>query len=422
MTDGILLAEIQTDRLLRRYDTLIIDEAHERSLNIDFILGYLKQLLPAPPRPQGRHHLGDHRPRAVRPALRRRPDHRGVRPHLPGRGPLPAGPGRGRRRRGRRRRRPRPRPDPGDLRGRQELQAEGPGDILVFLSGEREIRDTADALDKLKLRVTEVLPLFARLLRRAAPGLPALGQPPDRAGHQRRRDVADRPGHPLRDRPGLARISRYSHRTKVQRLPIEAISRGQRQPAQGPLRADLRRHLHPALLRGGLRRPPGVHRAGDPAHQPGLRHPADDGARPRRHRGLPVRRPAGPAQHQATASTCCTSSARSTRTRRTSRKRLTPLGRKLAQLPVDPRLARMVLEADQQRLPARGDRHRRRAVDPGPARAARPSKRRRPTSRTAASPTDDLRLPGLPQPVALPREQQEELSSNPFRRLCRPST
>ena len=70
MTDGILLAEIQRDRMLRRYDTLIIDEAHERSLNIDFILGYLAQLLPPPTRSQGHHHVGDHRSRALRQALR----------------------------------------------------------------------------------------------------------------------------------------------------------------------------------------------------------------------------------------------------------------------------------------------------------------------------------------------------------------
>ena len=72
MTDGILLAEMQRDRRLLRYDTLIIDEAHERSLNIDFILGYLKQLLPTPARPQGHHHLGHHRPGAVQPTFCRR--------------------------------------------------------------------------------------------------------------------------------------------------------------------------------------------------------------------------------------------------------------------------------------------------------------------------------------------------------------
>ncbi len=90
MTDGILLTEMQRDRQLLRYDTLIIDEAHERSLNIDFILGYLAPAAAVPARPQGHHHLGHHRPRAVQPALRRRPGRRGVRAHLPGRGALPA--------------------------------------------------------------------------------------------------------------------------------------------------------------------------------------------------------------------------------------------------------------------------------------------------------------------------------------------
>jgi hypothetical protein len=75
MTDGILLAETQGDRLLEQYDTIIIDEAHERSLNIDFLLGYLRQLLPAPG-PQGHHHLRDDRPRAIQPPLRPR-----ARPH-----------------------------------------------------------------------------------------------------------------------------------------------------------------------------------------------------------------------------------------------------------------------------------------------------------------------------------------------------
>ena len=114
--------------------------------------------------------------------------------------------------------------------------------------------------------------------------------------------------------PGTARISRYSHRTKVQRLPIEPISQASRQPAQGPLRPRRRRHLHPAVLRGGLRVPPRVHRPGDPAHQPGVGHPADDRARPGRHR-RPSRsstRRTGAAS--TTASTCCTSSARSTPT------------------------------------------------------------------------------------------------------------
>ena len=90
MTDGLLLAEIQRDRLLRRYDTIIVDEAHERSLNIDFLLGLLKRILPAPAGPEADRHVGDDRPRALRRALRRRAGHRGLRPHVPGRGPLPA--------------------------------------------------------------------------------------------------------------------------------------------------------------------------------------------------------------------------------------------------------------------------------------------------------------------------------------------
>ena len=95
MTDGILLAELQHDRMLERYDTLIIDEAHERSLNIDFLLGYLKRLLPQRPDLKLVITSATIDPRAVRRALRRRrreagADHRGLRPHLPGRGPLPA--------------------------------------------------------------------------------------------------------------------------------------------------------------------------------------------------------------------------------------------------------------------------------------------------------------------------------------------
>ena len=90
MTDGLLLAGIQRDPLLRRYDTVIVDEAHERSLNIDFLLGYLRPHPPAAARSEADHHLGDDRSRALRAALRRRARRRGVRPHVPGRGPLPA--------------------------------------------------------------------------------------------------------------------------------------------------------------------------------------------------------------------------------------------------------------------------------------------------------------------------------------------
>ena len=135
---------------LAQYDTIIIDEAHERSLNIDFLLGYLRQLLPRRPGPEGDHHLGHHRPGAVRRhfADRRRDtgaDRRGLRPHLSGRGPLPARwsscPSPTRRARPTSATRSRRSATPS-----RSSSAEGPGDILVFLSGEREIRDTADAL------------------------------------------------------------------------------------------------------------------------------------------------------------------------------------------------------------------------------------------------------------------------------------
>ena len=211
MTDGILLAEIQHDRMLRRYDTLIIDEAHERSLNIDFLLGYLKQLLPRRPDLK----LIITRPRSTRSGSPEhfggRPGHGGVRPDVPGGGPLPPA-----------------RRATGSTRSRRSpprwtsSACEVPGDVLVFLSGEREIRDTADALRRHLPDGTEVLPLYARLS--------AAEQHKVFAPHAGRRivlatNVAETsltvPGIRYVVDPGTARISRYSARTKVQRLPIE---------------------------------------------------------------------------------------------------------------------------------------------------------------------------------------------------------
>ena len=165
MTDGLLLAETQHDPLLRRYDTIIVDEAHERSLNIDFLLGYLKRILPAAAGPEADHHVRDDRPGPLRRALRRRAGRRGVGPHVPGRGPLPPGGAR--------------RLDQVDAIGDavEELHREGPGDVLVFLSGEREIRDTAEALrGRLARRRRDPAALRAPVDRRAAPRLP----PPER--------------------------------------------------------------------------------------------------------------------------------------------------------------------------------------------------------------------------------------------------
>ena len=137
--------------MLRRYDTLIIDEAHERSLNIDFILGYLRQLLPQRPDLKVIITSATIDPERFAAALRRRADHRGVRPHLPGRGALPAGRGGDDDQTARRSSTP------------STSSPAGPGDVLVFLSGEREIRDTADALESRSATGPEVLPLYARL-------------------------------------------------------------------------------------------------------------------------------------------------------------------------------------------------------------------------------------------------------------------
>ncbi|MFF9274180.1 ATP-dependent RNA helicase HrpA [Streptomyces griseosporeus] len=339
MTDGILLAEIQTDRELRAYDTIIIDEAHERSLNIDFLLGYLKQLLPKRPDlkvvitsatidpERFSRHFGD--APIIEVSGRTYPVEVRYRPLLE---------------------------EDGDDADRdqitaicdavEELQAEGPGDILVFLSGEREIRDTADALNKKQYRFTEVLPLYARLSHAEQH---RVFQP-----HTGRRivlatNVAETsltvPGIKYVIDPGFARISRYSHRTKVQRLPIEAISQASANQRKGrcgrtsdgicirlyseedflsrPEFTDaeiLRTNLASVILQmtaaglGDIEKFPFI----DPPDHRNIR----DGVQLLQELGA-----LDPVQKDP-------------------RKRLTDTGRKLAQLPVDPRLARMVLEAD----------------------------------------------------------------------------
>ena len=245
MTDGVLLAEISHDRDLCAHDTIIIDEAHERSLNIDFLLGYLKQLLPRRPdlkviitsatidtarfsahfddapviEVSGRTYPVEVRYRPLDPSEQIRPDdeddiddedellHRPSAPSLTS-------------------------PDDevvdqvtGICRAVQELCREESGDILVFLAGEQEIHETAEALADLNLSNTEVLPLFARLS--------AAEQHRVFTPHAGRRivlatNVAETsltvPGIRYVIDPGTARISRYSVRTKVQRLPIEPVS------------------------------------------------------------------------------------------------------------------------------------------------------------------------------------------------------
>jgi ATP-dependent helicase HrpA len=236
MTDGILLAEIGTDRNLHRYDTLIIDEAHERSLNIDFILGYLKQLLPRRPDlkviitsatidpERFAEHFRDPRTQQPAPIVevsgRTYPVEVRYRPVND----------------------PEARTEDDDRDQVQaitdaigELEREGPGDILVFLSGEREIRDTADALKgRAKL---DILPLYSRL---SAAEQHRVFEP-SRSSRIRRivlaTNVAETsltvPGIRYVIDPGTARISRYSLRTKVQRLPIEAISQASANQRKG---------------------------------------------------------------------------------------------------------------------------------------------------------------------------------------------
>jgi len=211
MTDGLLLAEIHRDRRLRRYDTIIVDEAHERSLNIDFLLGYLKTLLPRRPDLKviitsatidterfSTHFEGapvvEVSGRAYPVEVRERPFDEDGQPEAIASAVV-------------------------------ELSAEGRGDILVFCSGEREIRDAVEAIDDLRLRNTHTLPLYGRL---SAAEQHRIFQP-----HSGRRVVVSTnvaetsltvPGIRYVIDAGTARISRYSRRTKVQQLPIEPIS------------------------------------------------------------------------------------------------------------------------------------------------------------------------------------------------------
>ncbi len=334
MTDGILLAEIQRDRMLRRYDTLIIDEAHERSLNIDFLLGYLKQLLPRRPdlklivtsatidTERFSAHFDD--APVVEVSGRTYPVEVGYRPVEDE--PLPEA----------------------IAAAVGELWRSTDGDVLVFCSGERDIRDAADAITEANLPGADIFPLYARLS--------SAEQQKVFRNHPKRRvvlatNVAETsltvPGIRSVVDPGLARISRYSARTKVQRLPIEKVSQASADQRAGRcgrvapgvclrLYAEddydarpeftepeiTRTNLSSVILQmaslglGDIEAFPFV-------EPPDRRNIAD---------GVAVLEELGAVdpEHLGT------------------KRWLTPLGRELSRLPVDPRLARMVIAASEE--------------------------------------------------------------------------
>ena len=409
MTDGILLNELQHDKRLLRYDTLIIDEAHERSLNIDFILGYLHRLLPS------RHDLKVIITSATIDPERFANHFRGA-PVIEVSGrtyPVEV------------RYRPLVPDDDADPRDQMqaiadavdELRAEGPGDILVFLSGEREIRDTADALAGSVSGDVEILPLYGRLS--------AAEQHRVFAAHTVRRivlatNVAETsltvPGIKYVIDAGTARISRYSNRTKVQRLPIEPISQASANQRKGRCgrtsdgvcirlysEADfltrseftdpeiLRTNLASVILQMAALDLGEV--AGFPFIDPPDTRNVTDGVRLLEELGA-------------------------TSGRSGTRAMLTETGRKLAKLPVDPRLGRMILESGRAgcarevliitaALSIQDPRER-----PADSRDAADAKH----ARHAEPGSDFLSLVNLWDYL---REQQRELSGSAFRRMCR---
>ncbi|MDX2117982.1 MAG: ATP-dependent RNA helicase HrpA, partial [Planctomycetota bacterium] len=234
MTDGILLAETAADRFLSQYDTLIVDEAHERSLNIDFLLGYLHQLLPR-------------RPDLKLIITSATIDPERFATHFAGRDgkPAPIINVSGRTYPVEVRYRPlvadisQPEaedvdPETAILNAVDEVSREGSGDVLVFLPGEREIRETAEALRKHHPPGSEILPLYARLS--AEEQMKVFAPSPGRR-IVLATNVAETsltvPGIRYVVDTGVARVSRYSARTKVQRLPIEAISKASADQRKG---------------------------------------------------------------------------------------------------------------------------------------------------------------------------------------------
>lgn len=426
MTDGILLNAMQRRRNLEQYDTIIIDEAHERSLNIDFLLGYLKQLLPKRPDlkvivtsatidPESFSKHFNNAPiievsgRTFPIEVRYRPTVREAHDDTD--------------------------PDEettasdyidGIIKALKELEAEAEGDTLVFLSGESEIRDAQDAIagsitSGALAKGTEVLPLYGRL---SAAEQHLVFQPSKIVGLRRRIILATNVAETSLTIPnikyvidaGTARISRYSPKAKVQRLPIEAISQASANQRAGrtgrtspgvvirlyaeddfesrPEFTDpeiLRTNLASVILQAanlGL---------GDITQFPFIQPPDQRGVKD----GLGLLAELG-AVEDAKGKTV----------------RLTPVGRNIARLPIEPRFARMLLEAKTQDLV--------REVLVIVAGLTIQDPRERPLAKRPqadamhvrfADPTSDfLSLLNLWNYI---EEQQQKLSSSAFRRLCK---
>ncbi|MEO7372795.1 MAG: ATP-dependent RNA helicase HrpA, partial [Terrimesophilobacter sp.] len=427
MTDGILLNEINRDRMLSKYGTLIIDEAHERSLTIDFLIGYLKQLLPKRPelkliitsatidpdsfsRHFGNAPIVEVSGRTYPVEIRYRPLVAETAADEDETEPAPI--------------------DPLDAinSALDELGREGDGDVLVFLSGESEIRDTEDAI---KARIskgsisqnTEVLPLYGRL---SSADQHRVFRPSTVPGVRRRIVLATNVAETSLTVPGIkyvidagtARISRYSVRSKIQRLPIEAISQAsanQRSGRSGRTSDGIAIRLYseddflsrpeytePEILRTNLAAvilqmiSLGL---GDIASFPFLQPPDSRGIKD----GLDLLAELG---------------AVGLRQGHDAEPVITKIGKQLAQLPIDPRLARMVIESGNHGVT-------REVIAIVAALSIQDPRERplekRPQADTAharfTDPTSDfLTLLNLWNYL---KRQEKELSGNQFRRLCR---
>jgi len=420
MTDGILLNEIHRDRLLRRYDTIIVDEAHERSLNVDFLIGYLTQILPKRPDlrviitsatidPQSfAAHFAD---AEGQPAPIIEVSGRTYPVEIRYRGPEAA--------------------TEDDVDGitsaLAELDREAPGDVLVFLPGEAEIRDATDAVRGMYAKdaaPTEVLPLYGRL---SAAEQHRVFERSAVAGVRRRVILATNVAETSLTVPGIryvidtgtARISRYSNRTKIQQLPIEAISQASAQQRSGRAGRTapgiaIRLYSEDDFDRRPLFTEPEILRTslasvilqmlslgfGEITAFPFLTPPDSRGVKAAFDLLLELGAVQAPARGDGGTA------------------RLTDVGREISRLPIDPRFARMLIEA--KRAGVQRDVL---AIVAGMSIQdvrERPEERREEADRLHArftDPTSDfLSLLNLWNHL---QEQQAALGSSAFRRLCR---